>query len=230
MTKKTVLLFTLALMLAVGTGAPAFARHGNDDNQTTTSNVDDSEENEVENENEVEDEDGFDDSDSREDRMNKMNARIAERRAELEQKFEAKKERIKERLAGKRLELCENREERINSLIQSSAEHAKRKLAVFQKIEQGVKNFYEDKGLSADGYEAAVANADEKEAEAIAAIDAMVGLTFSCDSVDGSNPGSVIRQAAHARHDALQSYKEAVRELILEVKQALEATETETEG
>ncbi len=223
MTKKTVLLFMLALMLTAGVGTPTFARNGADEPDTSTSQHDDSDEKEVEAENEVEDSD--DDGLHRSKHLKQLNDRIALKRAEIEKKFEAKKEESKARLEGKRLETCEKREVKINELIQSSSEKAGKKLAVFQKIEAGVQAFYEKKGLSAEGYNAAVANADEKEASAIAAIDAMTGLTYSCDDVDGTKPGQIVASAVQIRRDALKDYKSAVRELIVLVKQALEASE-----
>lgn len=222
-TKQALVLFALVFTLAIGMATPTFARRGGDDQNVSTSNTSDDSD-KTENETEVENEDETEDL-SREDRVQKLNERIAERRAELEQKFEARKQKRQEKLEGKRLEVCEKRETRINELIQSSGEKAKKKLAVFQKIEEGVKNFYENKGLSAEGYDAAVENADAKEADAIAAIDAMIGLTFTCDDADGATPGAVIAAAAKARSDALKAYKTAVRELIVVVKQSLEATQ-----
>lgn len=222
-TKQALVLFALVFTLAISMATPTFAHRGGDDQNVSTSNISDDSE-EAENETEVENEDETEDL-SREDRVQKLNERIAERRAELEQKFEARKQKRQEKLEGKRLEVCEKRETRINELIQSSGEKAKKKLAVFQKIEEGVKNFYDNKGLSAEGYDAAVENADAKEADAIAAIDAMIGLTFTCDDVDGATPGAVITTAAKARNDALKAYKTAVRDLIVVVKQSLEATQ-----
>lgn len=237
MTKKTLVLFILVFMLAVGMASPTFARRGGDRDRSneTSQSSDDSDSNDTEDETEVEDENEVDEDEveteshhSREDRLQRFNERIAERRNKLEQKFEERKAKRQEKLEGKRLDICEKRETRINELLQSSAEHAKKKLAVFQRIEEGVKNFYVEKDLNADGYDAAVTNADEKEAAAIAAIDAMAGISFSCDEADGSNPGAVISEAAHARHDALREYKQAVRQLIVVVKKALELAETST--
>lgn len=227
-TKQAHVLFALVFMLAIGVASPTFARRGSDDNNVSTSNTSDDSD-ESENETEFEKEDSRDDL-SKEDRRERLNTRIAERRAELEQKFEERKAKRQEKLDGKRLEVCEKRETRINELIQSSGEKAKKKLAVFQKIEAGVKQFYDNKGLSAEGYDAAVENADAKEADAIAAVDAMIGLAFVCDEADGATPGAVIAAAAHARHDALKAYKTAVRELIIVVKQALEATDATEES
>ncbi len=225
MTKKTLLLFSLVALLAVGSASPAFARRGSDDNQMKVSRYDEDEsENESENEQEVETESEDVSDDSKVRTREQLNLRIVEKRTELERKFEARKEKRKEKLEGKRFELCEKREDRINRLLQSSAENVQKKLVVFQRIEQGVKTFYENKNLSAVGYDSAVNMVDEAEAAAIAAIDAMSNVSFECDDADGSNPGVIISTAARARHDALKEYKTAVRELIVVVKQALQAS------
>ena len=245
MKKTSILLSSLVLMLFVGVGPSplAQAKHGSDDDSsTTTSESDDSNddtgsshggsetENETENGSESSSESHRSRGGSREDRQAEINARIALKRAELEKKLEQKQKDIKTKLEGKRLDLCNEREDKINTLLQGSIERSTQRLAVFQKIQKGVMEFYVSKGLNATDYDAAVKTADEKQAGAIAAIDAMAGMKFSCDTTDGSNPAGTIRQAAEARHTAMKAYRESVRSLIHVVKAAHSAAESSDGG
>ncbi len=225
--KMKYLLFVIALVsvLALGLARPVVAQDGSDDDTSTSRSDDDTdeldEEDEVDDEDESESED-FDDDDSLQERQAKIQERIEERQKKLEERFNERRTKIEEKLAGKRLERCERLETRINNLLDRSVERSRDKLAVFQRIEEGVKEFYVNKGLSAEGYEAALANADAKEADAIAAIDAMAEQNFECDEAESSNPGEMISEAAHTRHEALKAYRESIKELIKVVKQALE--------
>lgn len=144
--------------------------------------------------------------------------RVEERKAEIKQRVEAKRAEASAKLADKRLEACEKRQAKVNSIFTKATERNEKHLAVFQKIEERVKAFYVDRGLSADGYETAVANADEKEAAAVAAIEASNEVTFDCASADATKPGAAIKEAMQARHAALKDYRTAVKDLILVVK------------
>jgi hypothetical protein len=144
--------------------------------------------------------------------------RIQERKQELRSRLEQVKADRTTRLEQRRLEVCQKREERINAIFTKGIEQNGKQLAVFQSIEEKVKAFYEAKGLSAEGYDAAVANADEKEAAAIAAIDTSAAMEFDCETTDGQTPGKVIKEAMQARHAALKEYRTAIKDLILVVK------------
>lgn len=144
--------------------------------------------------------------------------RVEERKTEIKERIEAKKTEVREKLADKRLEMCERRQANINKIFDNATERNEKHLAVFQKIEERVKEFYVSKNLSAEGYDAAVAAADEKEAAAIAAIEASTEVTFDCATADGAKPGSAIKEAMSARHTALKEYRTAVKDLILVVK------------
>ncbi len=144
---------------------------------------------------------------------------VAEKKAEFKSKIETVKSERIEKLATKNLEKCEKRQERINKLVEKSTERSTKHLAVFQKIEDKVKAFYVKKNLTVVGYELAVANADAKEAAAIAAIETSNEVTFDCASTDAAKPGAEIKAAMETRHAALKDYRTAIKDLILVVKQ-----------
>lgn len=143
---------------------------------------------------------------------------VQERKAEIKQRIEAKKAEVSAKLADKRLATCEKRQAKINSIFTKATERNKKHLAVFQKIEERVKEFYTSRSLIADGYDAAVANADAKEAAAVAAIEASTEVSFDCAATDAAKPGAAIKEAMQARHAALKDYRTAVKDLILVVK------------
>lgn len=144
--------------------------------------------------------------------------RVTEKKAEIKERLETAKTARTEKLASKKLELCEKRQERINKLFENATERNKKQLAVFQKIEDKVKAFYVSKNITAEGYDAAVANADEKEAAAVAAIEASAETQFDCATADAAKPGVEIKAAMQARHTALKDYRTAIKDLILVVK------------
>lgn len=143
---------------------------------------------------------------------------VRERKTALQDKVTAAREERKTKLESKRLELCQKRQNRINSILAKGTEQSRKHLAVFQKIEERVKLFYANKHLSADGYDAAVAKADEKEAAVIAAIEASTEQVFDCTSTDGAKPADEMKSLMKARHEALKEYRTAVKDLILVVK------------
>lgn len=143
---------------------------------------------------------------------------VEARKAEVKQRIEAKRAEVQQKLADKRLQACEKRQAKVNQIFAKATERNKKQLAVFQKIEERVREFYVSKNLSAEGYDAAVANADAKEAAAVAAIEASTEVTFDCSATDAAKPGSVIKEAMQARHAALKDYRTAVKDLILVVK------------
>lgn len=144
--------------------------------------------------------------------------KVEERKAAIKERLETAKTDRATKLADKRLENCEKREARINDIFAKATERNTKQLAVFQKIEERVKAFYASKNITAEGYDEAVMNADEKEAAAVAAIEASTETTFDCATTDGAKPGSVIKEAMTARHAALKDYRTAIKDLILVVK------------
>lgn len=149
-----------------------------------------------------------------------QNKVVTDKKTEIQQKLATMKAARTVKLEAKRLEVCQQRQQKINDIVAQGAEQNTKQLAVFQKIEANVKQFYIDKKLSSDGYLAAVANADAAEANAVAAIEVSIETTFDCTTTDGTNPGSIVKEAMTTRHSALQAYRTAVKDLIVVVKKA----------
>jgi hypothetical protein len=145
---------------------------------------------------------------------------VTDRKAALQEKIATMKQERTAKLEAKRLEVCEKRQQKINTIVAHGTEQNKKQLAVFQKIEEKVKQFYITKELSSDGYASALADADAKEAAAVAAIETAAETTFDCATTDAANPGSAIKEAMTSRHAALKEYRTSIKNLILVVKKA----------
>ena len=170
--------------------------------------------------------------DTNDDSTEPTKQEIEQHKTELKDRFEARKKDVTKNLETTRLDACNKREAKINQILSQGTDQSRKHLAVFQKIEERVEAFYTDKKLSADGYDAAVATANEKEGAAIAAIEASTELTFDCDTTDGAKPGEAVKELMKERHDALKAYRTAIKDLILVVKKAQSTNQTteSTEG
>jgi len=164
----------------------------------------------------------------REDMSEQQQQTVSDRKAAMQQKLADKKEARTTRLQEKRLEICEKRQTTINDIVLRGTQKNTKQLGVFQGIEDKVVAFYEDKKLSSDAYTAALADADAKQAVAVAAIEVSAETTFDCATADGEKPGAVIKQAMLTRHQALKDYRTAIKELIVVVKKALGTRDSST--
>ncbi|MBC7764337.1 hypothetical protein H7Y29_01350 [Microbacteriaceae bacterium] len=162
-------------------------------------------------------------------------AEVEKRRSELEMKIKEVKAENKVRLDDTRKKVCENRTEKINSIIQKRSEQATNQLAVFKKISNRVQSFATTKNLTVENYDTLVATIAEKEAAAQAAIDVNKATTFECASASSDNPSLLPRTTIEAVRNALKEYRTSIKNLIVNVKASAEkaeavATPTTTSG
>lgn len=155
---------------------------------------------------------------------------IESRKAELRDRLTQKANERKEKLEGRRLAQCENRQQRINALIDKTVTNGRTHLANIQRVEQRVAEFYAKKELSSTEYDAALAEADQAEAAAIAVLDVIATQDFDCQAVDGAKPSETLRTIRETKKAALQAYRQSVVELIKVAKQAFVAQEQEVEN
>lgn len=215
--KQSVFLFVLALALATGLTQPVAARSDITEKDNDGRRVE-----EVVHDIKAEVVTELKVGEDAKTRAQRQVQRISEQRVAIKERIEQRKTAVKQRLAGKRLAVCENRETRINQLLTRSAQNGQRQLGTIQRLEEGVKTFYSDRQLSAEGFEAAATVVDTKEADAIAALEVLKNLEYDCATVDAERPAEVVSSLVHDRHEALKSYRTAVKDMLLVVKQALE--------
>ena len=160
--------------------------------------------------------------------------RIETERSELKSQLDTMRAERKTALSEKRLALCQERQAKINELMAASAKFGREKLERIQRFEEGVKKFYEEQQLSSAEYDTVVTLVDENEAAAIAAIEVAEAQNFNCEQVDGEKPSGEIKTAREARHQALNAYRDSVKQLIQIVKAAYEdktaTSDSESEG
>jgi gas vesicle protein len=135
----------------------------------------------------------------------------------------------KEKLAGRRLAQCQNRQTQINTLLDKSVANGRERLTRIQKFENGVREFYQKKKLSSEQFTDVSSTVDAKEAAAIAALDVMDAETFDCTTIDGAKPSNTIKVTHEAKRKALDEYRDSVREMIKVVKEAFAASQPGTE-
>jgi TolA-binding protein len=219
---RKLLMTGLAVIVAAGVTVPAYARESQDDGnviETVTQTVDDSVTTAEDATKSVEDSAG-----RVRDQIKVQRQQIEDRKKELRAQIEQNKQERTEKLEGRRLAKCQNRQANINSLIDKSVGIGRERLAKIQRFEEGIKKFYVDQSLSSASYEAAVADADLKEAAAIAAIDVIADQNFECTDVDAEKPSGVIKSNHEAKKAALNAYRDSVKELLRVVKVAFTAT------
>lgn len=154
------------------------------------------------------------------ERLQSQQEKIEARKAELKQRLEQRAAERKQRLEGRRLAQCQNRQDNINALISKSAEVGQAKLVRIQRFEEGIKKFYVDQALTSETYESVLATVDDKEAQAIAALDTMAVQKFDCLTVDGVKPSDAIKSVHETKRVALKEYRDSVQELLKTVRQA----------
>ncbi len=145
-------------------------------------------------------------------------------------KEQSKTDEHRNKLEGRRLAQCQNRQNKINSLMNKASGIGHERLARIQQLEEAIKNFYIKQKLASDSYESAVAAADQKEASAVAALDELANQKFDCAKVDGDNPAKSLKDAQQVKRQALNEYRESVKQLLAIVKDALRSKKSTMNG
>ena len=150
------------------------------------------------------------------------------RAQEAKEHTQTRASEAKQRLEGAKLEACQAREQRIEATMAQMTKRGENHIAVFTKITDRVKEFYENKGRVAENYDILVTEVDTKKlaAEAAVASTQSVGDVFSCDSDNPKIASQEFREAHKAQVAALKDYRTSVKNLIVAVKSAQAQTST----
>ena len=149
---------------------------------------------------------------------------VEDRKSELKASLEQMRAERKEKLEGRRLAMCQNRQDSINALISKSKDNGMTHLANIQRVEAGVRNFVDKKQLSSDAITAAGDIVDQKEAAAKDALAVLEQQSFSCDSVNAAKPTGELKAIREAKQSALREYRASVVDYIKVVKAAFVAS------
>lgn len=221
-------------LLVLGVASPAYAHEGHDHTESTANALEDAKKRADEAKEKLKAE-AESTRESIKQKREELKARfkthkeqIQYERDELKQKITASRTENKQKLADKRLELCQKKQDKINGHIEASAKFGRERLARIQSVEERVKEFYDRQQLSSSEYETAVILVDEKEAAAIAAIELVETQSFDCTKVDATKPSGEIKELHKAKFEALNVYRDSVKQLIQIVKSA--ASDATDEG
>lgn len=137
--------------------------------------------------------------------------------------------RQKERIAGKKLEICQQHTEHITSTMKNLSTRGSEQFTVFEKIAARTQEFVTKKQLAVANYHELVSTVNTTHAAAKAASEKVqtLGSTWSCS---GDSPKASAAEFKLAKRDqitALKAYKTAVKNLIVAVKSAAATKGTE---
>jgi hypothetical protein len=130
---------------------------------------------------------------------------------------------VQERLTARNLAKCQLREKVMNNIIARIGDRGQKQINVISSIQQKVENFYADKQITVENYDALLKNAQDKQQLATKEMESVRAMngTFSCI---GENPKVVAAQfknQAATQSAAMKDYRLAVHELAVSVKTAL---------
>ena len=151
---------------------------------------------------------------------------LEQRRMEIQQKIQAKRDAVTERLSGRRAEICEQKEQGINQAIAARNASAQRYFDKFKAIQERLTSFASEKKLEIKNASALELIMNDKRDETAATISAANATTFDCAMTSASNPGHIIRELVQEEKNTLLEYRAAVKDYALAVKAAAQSIES----
>lgn len=151
---------------------------------------------------------------------------LEQRRLEIQQKIQAKRDAVTERLSGRRAEICEQKEQGINQAIAARNAAAQRYFDKFKAIQERLTNFAAEKKLEVKNASALELVMNGRQGEAAATIGAASVTTFDCAVTSASDPGHIIRELVKEEKTALLEYRDAVKDYAVAIKEAATSVES----
>ncbi len=151
------------------------------------------------------------------------------RREDAKQELENQREDAKQ-LGERFKKACENRRESFKNRLENMATRSEKFIGVLDKIVERVKEFKDTKGLTVANYDALIADIEAKKLVVHDLQELQkqkAEADFSCERDAAKESVGVFGDLLHQQIDALKDYKTSVKNLIVAVKTAAEATETE---
>lgn len=145
---------------------------------------------------------------------------VEQKRLELQQKIEARRAAVSERLSGQRADDCEKREQGINEALSSRTAAAERYLEKFKTIHTRLSDFAQKHSLHVDNAEALLLIMEDKQHTAEGTIAAAKLSSFDCSVTSAATPGSIIRGLISEEKYALSEYRDAIKDYAAAVKTA----------
>ena len=157
----------------------------------------------------------------REEAKNQAEAALEQKKVELKTKTQEQKQKA-----------CESVSERLNSNIDNGSGVANKFKNGFDAHLENIENFYVKKGLSSSSYETFLAEAKLAGTNAQASVDALDSFKFKvdCSNVETSTSNvAAFKEAMNKARSDLNTYRNAIKALLNEVKVAAETAEKEAQ-
>lgn len=155
-----------------------------------------------------------------------LRQKVEQQRQAAQEKLEAIKNEVKQKLSDTKRKVCDNHVNRINTIMGTMNDRRQKAFDHITKVYDSVKAFYVEKQLTSTDYESLVASVETAKAAASTSMDTqLMTPTISCT---GDQPKADIADFKAKRTssiDAMQTYRQSVKELIKSVKQTIKASE-----
>jgi len=149
------------------------------------------------------------------------------------------KENNQQRRAELKLEVCQRRQERIQSAITRISDRSSRLKSVIDRMFVRVQGFYAEGQLTVENYEELETNVETAQAEAEASIATLESYVFTLNCEDPKTAGQLadFKEAVNETKTALKDYRKTLVELISSMRAAAaeenandDSTESEQES
>jgi hypothetical protein len=137
---------------------------------------------------------------------------------------------VKAKLAADKLGICQKRETEITNIMARMGDRGQKQLDLFAGIATRAENFYTEKGKTLSNYDLPVTDVNNKEATAQLAVNAVKVATpsFKCDGDNPKATATSFKNIVKIQIDALNAYKQSVKNLIVGIKSVQSTTATTT--
>lgn len=169
-----------------------------------------------------------DDSTVRE-KVQQVREKSQEKREERAAQREDKKLEIQEKLADRRLQQCEAKQERINGIVDKHISRSTDALSKMNAARDKLVAYYADQGITLDNYDALMGALTDAEANVQENLD-VADVDFYC-SEEGVNRefGQSIKTNLEALHASLKAYKSALKDFARAIRDQMPDDETDAD-
>ena len=137
---------------------------------------------------------------------------------------------MKAKLAADKLGICQKRETEITNIMARMGDRGQKQLDLFAGIATRAKSLYVEKGKTLSNYDALVTDVNNEKIAAQPAVDAVKVATpsFKCDGDNPKATATSFKSIVKIQIDALNAYKQSVKNLIVGIKSVQSTTQTTT--
>ncbi len=156
---------------------------------------------------------------------------VQNRAESLREKAAELKERAKEntiaRLEGKKLEICQKREDNIKNIFENVTNRSQKHYDQVTNVYARVQEFYASKALSIENYSQLISDIEAAKVAAQEAVNAIKDQTpaFSCGDDNPKSRAEEFKSLVKEKISEIKSYRDSVRKLIEAIKASLVTTE-----